>query len=168
MSETTVSFFTNNLTGVLPKEWIILLISMIPILELRGGILVASLLHMNLYQAVIISIIGNMIPIPFILLFITRIFKWMKTKNKLRSVVEWLENKSKNKSENIQKYEFLGLLFFVGIPLPGTGAWTGALIAALLRIKNRKAIAAIICGVCMASALMVLIAYGIPAVIRLT
>lgn len=167
MSETIVNYFTSNLSGRIPKELIVLLISMVPILELRGGLLAASLLRIDMYQAIVICIIGNLIPIPFILLFIKKILEWMKTKGRLAGVVHWIETRSQSKSENIQKYKFFGLLFFVGIPLPGTGAWTGALISALINLDLKKAMGAILGGICMASVIMVMIAYGIPAMIRM-
>lgn len=167
MVDSLVNFFTKGLSGIVPKEAIVFIISMIPILELRGGLLAASLLNIEMYKAIWICILGNLIPIPFILLFIKAILGWMKKFDCFKKLVEWLENKSMSKSGKIEKYEFVGLLIFVGVPLPGTGAWTGALIASLLDIKNRKAFAAICCGLIMATTIMCLIAYGIPAIIRL-
>lgn len=167
MTDSLVSFFTQGLTGILPKEIIVFIISMIPVLELRGGLLAASLLNIEMYQAIWICIIGNLVPIPFILLFIKSILGWMKTKKCFTKLVLWLEKKSQSKSEKIEKYEFWGLAFFVGIPLPGTGAWTGALIAALLNIKNKKAFVAICCGLVMATVIMCFIAYGIPALVSM-
>lgn len=103
---------------------------MVPILELRGGLLAAgpALLDVPMWQAIPICFIGNLVPIPFILLLITKIFDWMKGTKKLKPLVEKLEHKAMNQSANIEKYEFWGLVAFVGIPLPGTGAWTGALL----------------------------------------
>ncbi|HCR82983.1 MAG TPA: small multi-drug export protein, partial [Lachnospiraceae bacterium] len=118
-------------------------------------------LDVQKWQAVPICIIGNLLPIPFILLLITRIFDWMKGTKKLRPMVEKLETKAMSKSANIEKYEFWGLLIFVGIPLPGTGAWTGALIAALLGIRFKKAFPAIALGVLMAGCIMTILSYGI-------
>lgn len=165
MAESLVQFFTQGLSGVVPSEVIIFIVSMVPILELRGGILAASLLGIEMYKAVGICILGNLIPIPFILLFIRAILNWMKEIKCFRKLVEWLEHKSMSKSGQIEKYEFLGLLLFVGIPLPGTGAWTGALIASLLDIKTKKAFLAICCGLVMATTIMCFIAYVLPAIV---
>lgn len=163
MSDTLVNFFANSWAGTIPNELIVFIISMIPILELRGGLLASSILHIEMYKAIVVCIVGNVFPIPFILLFINKILKWMKTKKHLEKIAYWLESKSEKKSESIVKYEFWGLMLFVGIPLPGTGAWTGALIAALIRMDLKKAFLSILCGICMASFIMCLLAYGIPA-----
>lgn len=165
MVEELANWLTSAMSG-LPEELIIFVISMIPILELRGGIVAASLLGVPITTAIPICIIGNIIPIPFILLFITKIFELMKKTKLFRPMVEKLESKAMGKSDKIKKYEFLGLLLFVGVPLPGTGAWTGSLIAALLRIKNKKAVPAIFCGLLMATAIMCIVSYFIPWVIR--
>ncbi len=162
MSETLVNFFTNSWSGVLPSELIVFIISMIPILELRGGLLAASILHIEMYKAIALCICGNLLPIPFILLFIKKVLKWMKNKKYLSKVAYWLENKCNKKSHSIIKYEFLGLMLFIGIPLPGTGAWTGALIAALIGMNFKKAFSAVLAGICMACIIMCFLAYGIP------
>ena len=135
---------------------------MIPILELRGGLLAAgpAILDIPMWQAIPICVVGNLVPIPFILLLITKIFDWMKGTRKLKPIVEKLEKKAMSKSDQIEKYEFWGLVIFVGIPLPGTGAWTGALIAALLGIRFRKAFPAIVLGVCLAAFIMTVLSYG--------
>lgn len=132
-----------------------------PILELRGGLLAASLLKISAAKALPICIVGNIIPIPFILLFIRQIFKWMKKTKTFRGLITKLENRAMGKSDQIKRYEFLGLLLFVGIPLPGTGAWTGALIASLLEVDIKKSSIAILCGLFMASAIMYIVSYGI-------
>ncbi|MBD7915542.1 small multi-drug export protein [Clostridium sp. Sa3CUN1] len=165
MTDSLINWFTNTLS-FMPKELIAFIISMMPILELRGGLVAASLLGIGVFNAIIICVIGNIIPIPFILFFITPIFNWMKNTKLFRPIVEKLESKSMAKSEQIQKYEFWGLALFVGIPLPGTGAWTGALIAALLGIKTKKASLAIFTGIIIATIIMTIISYGIPWVIQ--
>ena len=162
MTETLVGFFTTHLAGIISEELIVFIISMMPILELRGGLIAAALFKIPVVKAVIICVIGNLIPIPFILAFITPIFNWLKKTRWIKPKLEKLEEKSMGKSETIQKYEFIGLLLFVGIPLPGTGAWTGALIASLLNIKIKKAFPAIICGVLLATVIMCIISYFIP------
>lgn len=101
------------------------------------------------------------VPVPFILLFITKIFTWLKGTKHLKPFVEKMENRAMNKKEQIEKYEFWGLLLFVGIPLPGTGAWTGSLIAALLGIKFKKAFPAVILGILLASFIMTVLSYTV-------
>ena len=161
MTNSLAQWFASNLGGVISAELIIFLVSMIPILELRGGLIVASLLHVNMWRAIPICIIGNLIPVPFILLLITKIFALLKKTKKFRGLVEKLENRALGRSDQIQRYEFWGLVLFVGIPLPGTGAWTGSLIAALLGIKNKKAVPAILLGLLMATFIICVIFYGI-------
>ncbi len=162
MTETLVAWFTTNLSGLISEEIIVFIISMMPILELRGGLIAAALFKIPIVKAIMICVIGNLIPIPFILAFITPIFNWLKKTKWIKPKLEKLEAKSMGKSETIQKYEFIGLMLFVGIPLPGTGAWTGALIASLLNIKIKKAFPAIISGVCIATVIMCIISYFIP------
>lgn len=157
--EVLVQWFTENLSSYISAEAVIFIISMIPLLELRGGLLAASLLKIAPLKAIPICIIGNIIPIPFILLFIRQIFKLMKKTRIFRGLIEKLENRAMSKSDNIRKYEFWGLLLFVGIPLPGTGAWTGALIASLLDIDIKKSSLAILCGIFMASVIMYILSY---------
>ena len=163
MSDVLINWFVTNLGGKVGKELILFIISMVPILELRGGLLAAgpAFLNIPMWRAIPVGIIGNLLPIPFILLLITKIFDWMKGTKRLKPVVEKLEKKAMSQSANIEKYEFWGLVAFVGIPLPGTGAWTGALIAALLGIRFRKAFPAIVIGVCLAACIMTIISYGI-------
>ncbi len=165
MVEQLADWLTTALSA-LPKELIIFIISMIPILELRGGIIAASLLHVPITTAIPVCLIGNIIPIPFILLFITKIFELMKKTKHFGGLVTKLENKAMGKSDKIQKYEFWGLVLFVGIPLPGTGAWTGSLIAALLQVKLKKAVPAIFLGLLLAVLIMCTVSYFIPWLIK--
>ncbi len=160
MTETLVQGIIDALGGSIGKELIVFLISMIPILELRGALLVAGpLLGVPVTTAIPLSIIGNIIPVPFILLLITPVFRWMKGTRLFKPMVDKLESKAMSKSDKIEKYEFWGLVLFVGIPLPGTGAWTGSLIAALLGIKFKKAFPAVIIGIFMATVIMWFISY---------
>lgn len=161
MVETLVQWFMSTLGGVVSKEIIVFVISMVPILELRGGLLAASLMGIDMWQAIFLCVAGNIIPVPFILWFITPIFNWMKTLKIFRPMVEKLESKAMGKSDQIEKYEFWGLVLFVGIPLPGTGAWTGALIASLLGIKFKKAFPAILIGIAVACVIMSFVSYGV-------
>ena len=133
---------------------------MIPILELRGALLVAGpILGVKVSTAIPLCIIGNIIPVPFILLLITPVFNWMKGTKTFKPLVDKLENRAMSRKDQIEKYEFWGLVLFVGIPLPGTGAWTGSLIAALLGMKFKKAFPAVIVGICMATVIMWFISY---------
>lgn len=140
--------------GWLPKEVFAALISMVPVIELRGGLPYAILAGINPFVAVPLCIAANLLPIPFILWFITPIFNRLKKTKLFRPLVEKLEKRAIAKSDKIEKGYFWGLMLFVGIPLPGTGAWTGALIAAMLDIPKKKSIPAIVLGVCLAAALM--------------
>lgn len=152
----------SGLTGIaFGKEILVFIISMTPILELRGGLIAASLLGLDPVRAYIISIIANIIPIPIILWFVKAVLDFMKNHNIMEKFVLWLEEKVNSKKESIEKAEFWGLLLFVGIPLPGTGAWTGCLIAALLGIEKKKAFLAATLGVIMASIIMMFLSYGV-------
>ncbi len=155
-----VAWFMELLEG-LSGQWVALIISMVPLLELRGGLLAASLLGVDILQAVPLCILGNVIPVPFILWFITPIFTALKKTKLFRPMVEKLEKKAMNKSGKIEKGYFWGLVLFVGIPLPGTGAWTGALIASMLNIPFKKAFPAILLGILLATVIMSLISYGL-------
>jgi len=155
-----VQWFTENLSAYLSPEAAVFIISMIPILELRGGLLAARLLEISLLRAVPICVIGNIIPIPFILLFIKQIFKWMKKIKIFRPLIEKLEKSAMGRSDKIKRAEFWGLVVFVGIPLPGTGGWTGALIASLLEVELKKSIPAILLGIFIAAVIMSFVSYG--------
>lgn len=162
MAESIATWFAGVFSG-LPEELIVFFVSMLPIVELRGGLILAPIFGMDIVKAVLICLAGNIVPIPIILLFVTKIFAWLKTTKLLKGITEKLEKKAMGKSEKIQKYEFWGLVLFVGIPLPGTGAWTGSLIAAILGIKFKKAFPAILLGLLLATVIMCLLTYGIPS-----
>ena len=151
--------FANTLGKYVAKEVVVFIISMIPILELRGGLIVASLLQVPIMTAIPFCIIGNIIPIPFILLFIKQVFKWLKKVKLFRGIIEKLESRAMGKSDSIKKYEFWGLVLFVGIP--GTGAWTGSLIAARLDIDFKKAVLAELLGIAIATVIMSIFSYGL-------
>lgn len=155
-----IALFGNFSNAAFGKEIIVFIISMLPILELRGGLLAAALLKLNPIVSYIICIIGNVIPIPIILLFITKIFDKLKKTKFLKKLVEKIEKKALSKKDKLEKGEFIGLLLFVGIPLPGTGAWTGALLAALLGMDKKKAFLATILGVILASIIMMIVSFG--------
>lgn len=155
-----VEFFI-DLFGGISKEVIIFIISLMPILELRGGLLAASLLHIEFLRAVGICILGNILPIPIVLLILEKVLyllgKWSVTKK----IVTWLEKKVDSKREQIDKYGYLGLIIFVGIPLPGTGAWTGSLLAVMLGLNKKKSFICILIGVLLAAIIMSIVSYGI-------
>ena len=134
-----------------------------PILELRGGLIAASLLNVSPLTGYIVSIIGNTLPVPFILLFINKILDWMgKSKIKwMNKLSKWLDKKARKHKDSIEKYGYLGLTLFVGVPLPGTGAWTGCLAASVLNMDKKKSFISIMLGIIMASIIMMLISYGL-------
>ena len=139
----------------------ITLISMIPIIELRGSIPMGFVVGLPWYASLICSIMGNILPVPIILLFVVKVFEFMKKHNILTKFVNKMEQKAMNRSEKVSKGEFWGLMLFVAIPLPGTGAWTGALIAALLKMNRRDSFLSILLGVTIAGTLITLGTYGI-------
>ena len=161
MAETLANLLVELFQGKIPSELIIFLISMFPILELRGGMIAASLLDVGLLEAFIICYVGNILPIPFILLFIRKIFEFLKRFGFTRKIVEKLETSSMRKSEKVKKNRIWGLLAFVAIPLPGTGGWTGALIAALLDMRIKISFPVIALGVFIANIIMSLFSYGL-------
>ncbi|MDD5945980.1 MAG: small multi-drug export protein [Clostridia bacterium] len=164
MAEQLAGWFVNTLGGVVRPEVIVFIVSLMPILELRGGIIAGFLMGLDLIPSFVIAFIGNILPIPFILMFIKYIFKVLK-KTGLRGRIERLENKAISKSDKIQKYAYWGLLLFVGIPLPGTGAWTGALIAVLLGMNPKKSFGVIVVGVIMAGIIISVFSYGLLGMI---
>lgn len=165
MAESLVHTFLGLFDGLrsIPfgKELIVFLISLMPILELRGGLIAAALLGLNIVPAFIICIIGNLLPIPFILWFITPIFNKLKKTKHLSKFVNKIEKKALSKKDKIEKAEFWELFFFVGIPLPGTGGWTGSLIASLIDMDKKKAMLAITCGVLLAGLIVGSLSFGL-------
>ncbi len=148
------------------KLVITFLVSMVPIVELRGGVPIATGMGVEWYIALPVAIIGNIIPAPFIIIFIKKIFAWMsKQQGFLARIVVKMENKANDKKEVIEKYGPWGLWIFVAIPLPGTGAWTGALIAAMMGISLKKSFPAIATGVVTAGIIMAFISYGAAALL---
>ena len=163
--ESLAVWFAETLGQYVSGEVIVFIISMIPILELRGGLIVAKLLGIHLLKAIPLCIIGNIIPIPFILLFIRQIFKWLKKVPGISKLICKIEDRAMGKSDKIKQYEFWGLVLFVGIPLPGTGAWTGSLIAALLEVDIKKAVLAELLGIAIATIIMSIVSYGLLGVL---
>ncbi len=134
--------------------------SMVPLVELRGAIPLGRALNLPWFANFAVCVIGNMLPIPFILLFIRRILAWMKTTKRLSKIALWLEEKAEKNKGKIMKYATFGLMLFVGIPLPGTGAWTGALVASLMNMRMKYSLPSIFAGVVIAAFIMSGIFYG--------
>ena len=145
---------------------ITLFVSMVPIIELRGAIPIATGLKLSPWIAFPVAIVGNLIPVPFIILFIKKIFAWMrKVSPKLNKVVDRMEAKAEKNKAKVLKYAFWGLVLFVAIPLPGTGAWTGALVAAMLDMPLKKAFPSIALGVLGAGLILSFVSYGAAALL---
>lgn len=159
--DSIITWLTDVFAGINSNVFVFI-ISMFPILELRGGLIAATLLDVPYVQALILCMIGNILPIPFILLFMAKILEWMKKFKHVGKFAYWLENKTLKKRKQIDKYGFWGLILFVGIPLPGTGGWTGALLATLLKIPVKRSAVAIGIGICLAAAIMSIVTYLIP------
>ena len=158
MTNAVAVWFANNLGHIMPAELVCFIVSLFPILECRGGLIVAKLLGVNLLTALPICIIGNILPVPFILLLLNKIFQFFK-RTKHHKLVDKIEAHAMKKSESLSRGEFLGLLLFVGIPLPGTGAWTGSMIAALLGMDRKRSSVAIGLGVLLAAFIISVIFY---------
>lgn len=138
----------------------------LPVLELRGAVLYGVAMDLPLPTVLAVSILGNLLPVPFIILFIRQILAWMKSKSRrLRGIAEKLEARAQAKGDILVKYETLGLFILVAIPLPGTGAWTGSLIAALFDLRMKHALPAIFLGVLTAGLIMSVVSYGVDMLI---
>lgn len=162
MVESIVTAFVEFLESHnIPAQLIPFIVSLFPVLELRGGMIAARILEIDFIQAFLVCYLSNMIPIPFILLFIRKIFNLMRKVKFLVKIVDKLEARADKKKGTIEKYKEWGLLLFVAIPLPGTGGWTGALIAALMDLRMKKCLPIIAIGVFIAGLIMSLITYGI-------
>ena len=141
------------------------LVAMVPVVELRGAIPFGVVRGLNLWTAIIASMLGNLIPVPFIILFIRKIFAWMRAHMpKLDGLVTRMEKKAEKNRAAVEKYAFWGLVILVAIPLPGTGAWTGALVAAMMEIRLKRAFPAIAIGVAIAGVIVSVITYGAQAI----
>ena len=162
MAETLAHYFTELFTNLnFGKELIVFIVSMLPILEVRGGMIVASLLELNPYLSLLIGFLGNILPIPFLIFLLKPIFAWMRKWKIFAKIVTKLEEKAEKNKGKIEKYEFLGLLLLVAIPLPGTGAWTGCLVASVFNIDKKISIPACILGALGATLIMWAISFGI-------
>ena len=142
------------------RELCVFFCSLLPIIELRGAIPLGAGLGLPWIQSFILSIIGNLLPIPFILLLMRWVLTVMKRLKGLRNVALWLEEKAEKNREKVQKYAFWGLVLFVAIPLPGTGAWTGALVASVTGMRFWRSLLSVILGVLIAGVIMTAVSYG--------
>ena len=161
MVESIVNSMVDFFKDTIPSELIVFVISLFPILELRGGMIAAKLLDVEFVKAFFICYVGNILPLPFILLFIRKIFRFLKRFEKIGKLIEKLEIRSMRKSESVKKYRLWGLFAFVAIPLPGTGGWTGSLIAALLDMRISHSFPVIAVGVLVANIIMSIFSYGL-------
>jgi len=155
-----LNWFMATIGQHISPELSVFIVSMLPLIEERGGLILAKLLQIPKWIAVFICVCGNILPIPFILLLIKRIIHWMADHH-LSKVAKWLEDKAAKNKPKIDKYGFLGLTLFVGIPLPGTGAWTGSLVAAVFDMDLKKASISILIGVFLAAVIMTTLSYGV-------
>ena len=155
------------LTETMAGEFLLtMLVSMVPVIELRGGIPFGVTAGLPVWMAMLAAIIGNLIPVPFIIVYIRRIFQWMRRRMpRFGGMIDKLEAKAHLKGQKVQKYQYFGLALFVAIPLPGTGAWTGALAAAFLDMRLRKALPSIVAGVAVAGVVVSAITYGVASII---
>ena len=159
--ELNLQWLTETMVG---EFTLTMLFSMIPVVELRGGIPFGVTLGLPVWAAFIAAVIGNLIPVPFIIVYIRRIFQWMRRRMpRLNNLVDKLERKAHLKGQRVTKYKYLGLAIFVAIPLPGTGAWTGSLAAAFLDMPLRKALPSVIAGVLTAGMLISILTYGVAS-----
>ena len=140
--------------------------ALLPVLEIRGAIPVGIANGLSPWLSYAIGVVGNMLPIPFLILLTRHILAWLRKHNILVKFTLWLERKGREKAKTVQLYSFWGLLILVAIPLPGTGAWTGALVAAMLEIRLKKAIPLIALGVLTAGIVMLCISYGAGVLFR--
>ena len=162
MTEAIQNFFLETVG----REWCVFFCSMIPIIELRGAIPLGAGLGLEWWQSYLISVAGNFFPVPFILLFINTILRWMAASKVkfFNKVANWLFAKAEKNRTKIEKYAFWGVTAFVAIPLPATGAWTGSLVAAVFNMKFWRALFSALLGICIAGIIMTLISYGAVAV----
>jgi uncharacterized membrane protein len=141
------------------------LISMVPVIELRGGLPFGVAQGLAPLYAALVSIAGNLLPIPFLLKLVPKIFDFLRDKKYTKKLIAWLEKKAEKNRKTIDKYGWLGLYILVAVPLPGTGAWTGALVSSCFKMKFWPSMAAIIVGVLTAGAIVLGITYGVSSLI---
>ena len=156
-----VESITNALRDSLPAELVVFIVSMLPLVELRGGLIAAALLNISWGKAFLICFLGNMLPIPFILLFLKKIFALLRKIKAFDRFMAFLDRKVEKGSATVNKYKIWGLFILVAIPLPGTGAWTGTLAASLLDMDFKSSVLACMGGVLLAGVIMALASTGV-------
>lgn len=155
-----ITWFMATIGKYISAQLSVFIVSMLPLIELRGGIVVARLLNLPMWEAIFYCVLGNILPIPFILFFIKKFLHWLAVHN-MQGLANKIMHKAEKNRPQIEKYGFWGLALFVGIPLPGTGAWTGSLVAAVFDMDLKKASLSILLGVFLACTIMCLISYGV-------
>ncbi|MGI6737074.1 MAG: COG2426 family protein [Anaerovoracaceae bacterium] len=155
-----LSWLGSTLSGKIVS---IFVISMLPIVELRGAIPYGAARDLPIWLVYLVAVAGNMVPVPFIIIFLRRIFAWMEKKPRTGKLVRRLTEKAHLHGEKVKKYRELGLFLLVAIPLPGTGAWTGSLVASVLDIRLRRAFPIILAGVATAGFIMIAVSYGVKS-----
>ena len=161
LPEFLVRWLTENAVG---EFCLTALVSMVPVVELRGGIPFGVAAGLPVWLAFLAAVIGNLLPVPFIIVYIRRIFQWMRKRLPwLNRIVDKLERKAHLKGQKVTRYKYLGLMIFVAIPLPGTGAWTGSLAAAFLDMRLKKALPPIAAGVLIAGVAISVLTYGVAS-----
>lgn len=151
-----------GLTATIFGKYVLLfLISLLPILELRGGLIAAAILNVPALWAFVVCFLSNILIIPFVLFLMEGILNFLSKFKFFKRIIYWLRNRTLKKKETIEKYGYLGILFFVAVPLPGSGAWTGCLLAVLLGLEKKKSFLAALLGVLIAGIIMLIFSYGI-------
>lgn len=159
--QSVVNWYMSTIGNHISPQMAVFLISMFPVMELRAGMLVGVLLKVPLWESILLSITGNIIPIAGFLFIVQKIARIREEHGHRNRLAEWAERITRKHSSNIGRTQFWGLTAFVAIPLPGTGAWSGALIASALRMETRRAALAIFCGMCIALFIMCIVSYGV-------
>jgi len=160
--ESFVTWFAATIGQYISPQLSVFFVSMLPVIEERGGIILGRMLQLPMWQTVIFCVLGNILPIPFILFGMKKLLKWMD-EHHLSKAASWLRRKAKKNKPAIDKYGFWGLALFVGIPLPGTGAWTGSLVASVFDMDVKPASISILIGVFLAALIVTSISYGVFA-----
>lgn len=153
-----------DLLNFISKEFTVIFTAMLPVIEVRGAIPVGIALGMTPIHATILAFLGSVIPVPFILLTIRPIFAYLRKTKTFKKLITKLTNNSMRKSSDIKKYGYLGLFIFVAIPLPGTGVWSGSLIASLLNLRIKYAFPAIVLGNLIASIAIMILSFGVVSI----
>ena len=150
------------ITAHLKKSIITFLIAMVPVIELRGSLPYAYAAHLNMWLSIILSVLGNLLPVPFIIVYMRRFFNYIRNHfPKFNGIITRLEARTEKKSKAVLKYAFWGLFLLVAIPLPGTGVWTGAMVATLMNMRVKKAFPAIALGVVTAAVIVSFMTWGV-------